>query len=273
VTNWAQWHNPSGLADLLVGLAWLYLVLAGPLRPRLAPGQPWPRAEAIRFFSGLFLVYLAVGSPLSRIGTDYLFFVHILLQLVIVFPAASLVLRGVPAWMIDALLRRPGGRPVWSRLFRPLTAGSVFVLVVSGWYVPRIFGWALAHPAGPAVEGLLFFGASLLFWWPLLSPSLVFPPLPYGGRILYLFAIEVALTGIFTYLLMGEHPLYPAYVLAPRLIPGLSAESDQVLGAVLLSGVSSLVLVGFLLRNFLRWSRADAGPAVRRPPFRPRSAR
>jgi cytochrome c oxidase assembly factor CtaG len=84
----------------------------------------------------------------------------------------------------------------------------------------------------------------------------------------------VALTGVFTYLLMGEHPLYAAYELAPRLIPGLSAENDQVLGGVLLSGVSSLVLVGVLFVNFLRWSRADqsgAGVSDRPPAMRRRS--
>ena len=271
--TWAHWQPPPLLADLVVAWAWAYAVLAGPLRPRLAPGQPWPRAAALRFYSGLVLFYLAVASPLSRVGQLYLFFVHVALQLVILFPAAGLVLRGLPAWMIDPLLSRPGVRPVWARLCRPLSAGFLFVLLISGWYVPRVFGWALAHPLGPAAEGGAFLAVSLLFWWPLLSPSRIFPPLAFGGRILYLFAIEVALTGIFTYLLMGEHPLYPAYELAPRLIPDLSAENDQVLGAVLLSGVSSLVLVGALLVNFLRWSRAEPGPAVRRPsrPGRPAS--
>ena len=169
--------------------------------------------------------------------------------------------------MIDPALARPGSAPLVAAVPAAGRRAFIFVLLVSGWYVPRIFGWALAHPLGQTVEGLLFFGASLLFWWPLLSPSREFPPLPYGGRILYLSAIEVALTGVFTYLLMGEHPLYPVYELAPRLIPGLNAENDQVLGAVLLSGVSSLVLVSAPGRPALVAGRcarqARTGAAIR----------
>jgi putative membrane protein len=47
--------------------------------------------------------------------------------------------------------------------------------------VPRIFGWAQAQREGPAVEALIFFAAALLFWWPLLSPSRLYPAIGFGG--------------------------------------------------------------------------------------------
>lgn len=252
--DWRQWHNEPIVADLLVLLGWLYAMLAGPLRARLAPAEPWPRKEAIRFFCGLGLFYLAASSPLARIGGLYLFSAHIVLQMVIMYPAAGLILLGLPAWMIDPILARAGLRPVFSVLFRPAVTGLIFILVTSAWYIPKIFEWALRHPPAHALEHAMFFGASFLFWWPLLSRSRVFPAVRYGSRLIYLFCIEVAMTAVFSYILMAEHPMYPTYQLAPRLISGLDAQSDQVLGGILLSAVSSLVLVGALGVNFLHWA-------------------
>ena len=253
----SQWRNQPLVVDGLIVLAWLYALLAGPLRARLAPAEPWPRRRALHFYSGLAILYLAAGSPLSRIGSLYLFSVHIVLQMLIMYPAAALILTGLPDWMIDPLLGHPAMRWCAAILLRPFVAGGLFALLISVWYIPRIFGWALAHRFGPAVEASVFLAISLLFWWPLLGSSRLFPPIAYGGRMVYLFCLEVALTGVFTYLLMAEHPLYPAYELAPRIIPGLSPENDQILGGVLLSGISSLVLVGALGVNFFRWARTD----------------
>lgn len=284
VIDWTQWHQEPLLADSLILLGWLYAILAGPLRARLAPGEPWLGRCALRFYAGLALFFVAVDSPFDRIGSLYLFSAHVALQLVVLYPAAALVLSGIPAWMIDWVLtvgrtvsvsRSAGSRPELAEgrgssgstcptcvvrvLLRPLTTGAVFVVVTGVWYLPRPYEWALQREWARGIEYLAFFGAALLFWWPLISPSRLLPPIGYGARLVYLFALEVALTAVFSYLLMADHPLYPTYELAPRLIPGLDATNDQVLGGILLSGVSSLVLVGALGVNFLRWARRSEG--------------
>ena len=253
--DWRQWHAEPLLVDGLVLLGWIYGLLAGPWRGRLAPGERWPARAAGYFYGGLFLAYLAVGSPLERVGGLYLFSVHIALQLLILYPAAGLLLLGVPAWMGDRVLAHPVGRALGSVLFRPWVAGAVFVLVVSAGYAPRLLNGILTHPRGQGVEHAVDLAAGVLFWWPLLSPSRILPPVGFGGRMLYLFALEVALTGVFTFLLMAEHPMYPTYELAPRLVPDLTPENDQILGGILLSGISSLVLVGTLGVTFWQWAK------------------
>ena len=262
-----QWRNEPAFVAGLVLLGWLYALLAGPLRGRLAPGQPFPRAPAVRFFSALVLFYLAVGSPFGRLAVAFLFSAHMAQELAIMYPVAGLALSGVPFWMADAVLARPALRRPLGCLLHPLVGGALFVLVVTAWHMPRLFEWALEDESMHAVQHVLLFGVSLLFWWPLLSPSRVFPPLRFGGRMIYLFCIEVALTALFTYLLMADHPIYPTYEYAPRIVAGLSAIDDQVLGGILLSAVSSLVMVGFLGWNFFRWSKTDIhpnSPAARR---------
>ena len=75
--------------------------------------------------------------------------------------------------------------------------------------------------------------------------------------MLYLMAVQVTLTGVFTYVLMAEHALYPTYEHAPRLVDALSPIEDQVLAGTLLSFLSSAVLVGALGYNFFAWARTD----------------
>jgi putative membrane protein len=256
--DWSQWRHDSALVDALVAFGWAYAMLLGPLRSRIAPGEPWPRAAAIRFYSGLGLVYFAVGSPVALIGGIYLFSAHVCLQLLILYPAAALILQGLPRWTVDAALRPRATRLVATSLLRPWICGAGFTLVASVWYVPRLFEWTLRSPGGHALEQTTCLLSGLLFWWPLASPSRICPSQGFGSRMVYLFAIEVALTAVFSYVLMAEHPMYPTYSLAPRLMPGLDAENDQILGGVLLAGVSSLVLLGALGVNFFKWSKASA---------------
>ena len=177
------------------------------------------------------------------------------LQLVVLYPAAALVLSGIPPWMADSILSRRGARAAAGLFLHPLPAAAAFILATTAWYLPRPFEWALQQGWPGGIERLTVLAAALLFWWPLISPSRIAPPIGFGARMVYLFCLEVALTAVFSYLLMAEHPLYPTYELAPRLIAGLDAYSDQILGGILLSGVSSLVLVGILGANFLRWAK------------------
>ena len=148
---------------------------------------------------------------------------------------------------------------------RPVVAGAVFVLTVTGWCLSRPFEWALEGSEARLFQYATIGAAGLLFWFPLISPSRVFPPARYGARLLYLSAIEVSLTGAFSYVLMAEHAMCPTYAFAPRFIPGLSALDDQFLGGILLSGLSSAVLVGVLGFTFWRWAAHsdDAGAATR----------
>jgi putative membrane protein len=255
--GWRYWHNNPAAVAALILLGWLYALCVGPWRGHLAPGQTFPRAAAIRFYAGLLLGYLAVGSPLAWVGEVYLFSAHLVQHLVILYPVSGLLMLGFPDWLIDAWCDRPVLRRPLRVLTRPLTAGFLFVVVLSVWHLPKLYERALENETVRLVQygSLIFIG--ILFWWPLLSPSRVLPPVRYGARLLYLFAIEVSLTAVFTYVLMADHAMYPTYAYAPRIIAGLSPLNDQLLAGVLLSGISSLVLVGALGVNFFRWAKQD----------------
>ena len=110
--DWRHWHNEPYLVGGLIFLGWLYTILAGPGRARLAPaGTTFPRGRAACFAGSLILFYLAVGSPLDQIGERFLFSAHMFQHQLLVYPCAILFLVGLPEWMVEPVLARPALRP------------------------------------------------------------------------------------------------------------------------------------------------------------------
>lgn len=251
--DWRHWHNEPWLIGGLVVLGWLWAVLAGPFRPRLAPGEPFPRRQAWWFYSALFIFYLAVGSPLDQIGERFLFSAHMAQHQLLVYPAAVCFLLGLPAWMIDPLLRRPLIRLPLSVITHPLPAALLYSLVIGVWHVPDLYDLALRDKLVHVVEHITFFLAALLYWWPLLSPSRVLPRRSHGVQMLYLLGVVIAMTPAFAYITFSQDILYPTYEFAPRLIPNFTAADDQLLAGSMMKLVGVFVSLIAFGTIFWRW--------------------
>ena len=104
----------------------------------------------------------------------------------------------------------------------------------------------------------MFFGAGLLYWWPLLSPSRTFPPIPYGSRMIYLFSVLIAMTPVFAYITFSPEVLYPTYEYAPRLFPDFTPGEDQLAAGVSMKLVGLAVALAAFGVCFFRWSKSDA---------------
>src|SRR4051812_25816197 len=178
--DWRHWHNEPWLVGGLVFLGWLWAVLAGPMRGRLAPGEPYPRRQAWKYYGALLVFYIAVGSPLDQIAERFLFSAHMLQHQLLIYPAAILFLLGLPPWMVDPVLGRREFRGILRFITHPLICAVVYTLIMSMWHRPELYDWALRDKVVHVVEHIMFFAAALLYWWPVISPSKVFPPLGYG---------------------------------------------------------------------------------------------
>jgi putative membrane protein len=262
--DWRHWHNEPYLVGGLVFLGWLWAVLAGPWRSRLAPEATFPRRQAWYFYSALFVFYLAVGSPLDQVAERYLFSAHMLQHQLLVYPAAVLFLLGVPDWMIDRWLGAAPLRRIGRFFTHPIICGLIYTLVVSLWHMPAAYDLALQNKAVHVAEHVMFFGSALFYWWPLLSPSRVFPPINYGAQMLYLVAVVIGMTPVFAYITFSQDILYPTYEFAPRLFASFSAFDDQLLAG------SSMKLVGVAVSGiafgviFYRWYLAEGRPSAPR---------
>ncbi len=253
--DWRHWHNEPHLIGGLIFIAWLYTILSGPLRNKLAPGQPYSRAHARRFYAALFIFYLAVGSPLDQIGERFLLSAHMIQHQLLIYVSAVLFLLGLPVWLVQSVTRRNALRPVLGLLTHPVICGLIYTLTLSVWHVPGLYDLALREKPIHILEHLMFFGAALFFWWPILSPSPEYPKISYASQILYLLAVAIGMTPLFAFIAFSDNVLYPTYEYAPRLFEKLGPMEDQLLGAAIMKlgsiGVSLIVIA----IAFYRWNR------------------
>jgi putative membrane protein len=251
--DWRHWHNEPYLTGGLILAGWLYAMLAGPLRGRLAPGAPYPRRRAALFYLALALFYLAVGSPLDQVGERFLLSAHMVQHMLIMYPVPFLMLLGTPAWMVDPVLSRPGLRAPLRVVLHPLFCAVVSAGVISAWHAPFLYEWTLQDKLVHVAEHLMFLAASILYWWPIASPSVAFPAPSYPVRMLYVFGVEVAMIPVSAYIVFAGYVIYPTYEFAPRLIAGFSPADDQLVAGVIMkvSGMAvSLTALGIF---FFRW--------------------
>lgn len=263
--EWTHWHNEPYLIGGLILFGWLYGLAMGPLRQRIAPGARFPRGRAWCFFLSLGLFYLAVGSPLDQIGERFLFSAHMAQHQLLMYPCALLWVLGLPPWLIDRFAARPPLRRVGRLLTRPLCAGIIYVIVQTAWHVPALYDWALQNRFVHVLEHVMFFGSSVLFWWPVLSPSRVWPRASFGVQMMYLAGVMIGLTPLFAFITFSPDVLYPTYEFAPRVIASFDAADDQLLaGAIMKLGSLLVTLIAFAA-IFHRWYRAsEDGTADRR---------
>ncbi len=263
--DWTHWHNEPYLIGGLVLLGWLWALLAGPFRTRLAPrGTAFPLRQAWWFYSALVVFYLAVGSPLDQIGERFLFSAHMLQHQLLVYPAAIFFLLGMPYWMVDGALARPTIGRLIKSFTTPLACGAIYTLVISIWHLPDLYDWALQSKLIHVGEHVMFFGAALFYWWPLLSPSRLLPPINYGAQMLYMLAVLIGMTPVFAYITFSHDILYPTYEYAPRLFAEFSPGEDQLLAGVMMKTVGMGVALTAFGVSFYRWAgvREDRPHAV-----------
>jgi putative membrane protein len=139
----------------------------------------------------------------------------------------------------------------------PVLCGLIFSLVVGAWHLPLLYDWALQDKFIHVVEHVMFFGAALLYWWPMLSPSRLLPRRSYAAQMLYLLGVLIAMTPVFAYITFSQDILYPTYEFAPRIFPTFSAASDQLLAGVMMKLVGVFGALTALGVAFFGWYREN----------------
>lgn len=252
--DWRHWHNEPYLVGGLIFLGWAFAIVCGPLRSRLAPpGTRFPRGHAWKFYSALVIFYLAVGSPLDQVGERFLLSAHMIQHQLLIYPAAILFLRGLPDWLVSHVTGRHSLRRLLRFFTHPFVCGAIYTLVLTVWHVPAIYDWALQDKIVHVVEHVMFFGAALFYWWPILSPSREFPPINPGLQMLYGVGVTIGMTPLFAFIAFSESILYPTYEYAPRLFANFGAAEDQLLGSAIMKLGGMFVTFIMIAVAFYRW--------------------
>lgn len=257
--DWTHWHNEPFLVGGLALLGWLYAVLTGPWRERLAPGTPYPRAHAVKFYSALVIFYLAVGSPLDQVAERFLLSAHMLQHQLIIYPAAILLLLGLPDWVVRPVTGQANLRWLLGLLTHPIICGLIYCVVMSCWHFPFLYDWALQDRTVHILEHFTMFGAALFLWWPVCSPSREYPPTAPAWQMFYYVGITIGMTPVFAYITFATDILYPTYEFAPRIIDNFSPKDDQLLAGSMMKLGGMLVMMGAFAIAFYRWYQQSEG--------------
>jgi putative membrane protein len=266
----ADWSLPVWLTLSIVVTGLVYLKGWSAIRKTRAHFNGLRSAS---FLAGLAVLWLAIGSPLDGFA-DAMVSAHMVehLLLMSVVPPLLLygwpvvpLLRGIPRCLrhgvIGPLIRSSGLRRLGYWLGAPLVAWLAMNLTFLAWHVPAAYDFALEHESWHAFEHLCFLGTSLLFWWCILRPWPAEPHRSSWGILIYLISADVVNTLLSAFLAFCGRPVYPYYL--NRTNPfQLAAEEDQVLGAVIMWVLGSLVflapavVIAYRLVDFKERSRS-----------------
>jgi putative membrane protein len=99
----------------------------------------------------------------------------------------------------------------------------------------------------------MFLVASVLMWWPFLSPLPELPRLSYPGQMLYSFLMSIPMSVVAISITYADHVLYPAYAAAPRVI-AITPMEDQLMGGLIMWIPGGMIFVVILSVVFFKWN-------------------
>ena len=244
-----SWELPVSFTLILLLVASLYV--RGWISVRSESGTPIPAWKATIFLLGLLLIWTAWGSPLAAYDHSLLT-AHMIKHLLLMTFAPALILLGDPLralWhgspllvrtALSRLLKQPPVQRLGRILTTPALCLTVSSLILLAWHLPPLFTLCARSAIWHTVEQATFFGAGLLFWWPVIQP---WPRASTGPRwsiLLYLFLATLPCDILSGFLVFSDRVAYPVYLSAPRMF-GFSVLEDQQCAAALMWTCVTLV--------------------------------
>jgi len=265
------WSSPeSAFSDLdlhpsvVIGTALFALVYAlgiGPWRRRYALGPPATRVQIVWFAASCLLLLVALNGPLHHLSDYYLLSAHMFQHILLALIYAPMLLAGIPGWLLSPILRVPALLRLGRVLTKPLVAYLLFNAILVGWHLPPAYELALRNHNWHIVQHLMFLVSAVILWWPIVGPAPELPRLSYLWQIGYLFVLQIPMFSLGALIALAEHPLYPFYSAAPRVVPWLSWLTDQQYAGLLMWLPGHLILwlpMGIL---FFRWFASERDDA------------
>lgn len=228
--------------------AWLYL--RGWIYLRSSSANPIPTWRAVSYFLGLLLVSTALVSPMAAYDHNLLTF-HMIKHLLLMTVTPALILSGEPvrvSWIgmptfargsLRVLRRSPVHRfaPI---VTRPGLCWAFSALTLVVWHIPALLTLSVRSATWHTLEQAMFFGAGLLFWWPVIQPWPSTSTGPRWSMLLYLFLATLPCDILSGFLVFSDRVAYPVYFSTPRLF-GFSVLEDQQCAAALMWTCVTLV--------------------------------
>jgi cytochrome c oxidase assembly factor CtaG len=206
------------------------------------------------FGASLVVIAAVIAGPLDRFAWNRVFVAYIAEQILLYMLAAPLLLFGIPGWMLQPLLSKPGIRGVARFLSNPIIAFGGFTVIFAGIHYPFVCNMIChARPFFGGIRGALL-AAGVLFWWPLLSP-LSELTISRPRQLLYLFLLLVPMTAVAAPITLSESVIY-TWLNGPP-VWGLSPLLDQRMGGILMWVGQALIVMIAATAVFMRWVQEE----------------
>ena len=218
------------------------------------PSHPVNVWQKLCFFSGLFIIFLALQSPIDPLA-EHQFSVHqvqhLLLRMIgplLVLAGAPLtpMLRGLPLWALLGIVRPIVGNPTVRRVYElftnPIVTTVVFLGTLYLWQVPLLHNLAVRNDAMHELMHTTMLLSGFLFWWLVIDPKPHRSRLHYGLRVLYLGLIVIPNTLLGAGITFNTNLIYQAYYDFPQPF-GMDPLIDQQLGGVALWVIGDMMSI------------------------------
>ena len=147
-----HWHTEPLLLITILGIGWLYTLLIGPLSHKIKDSEPVHISRICLFYSGLILAYVTVGSPIDQIGEDFLFSMHMVQHMLLIYALPPLFILGVPPWLWNAIVDKPVIKPIWKLITNPVLSGLLLTFLYTAWHIPKLYELALINKQAHVLE-------------------------------------------------------------------------------------------------------------------------
>ena len=270
-----NWNPLSTLLVLMVA----YLYLNG-LSNWNRPSHPISRWQRASFFTGLFLIFIALQSPLDNLSEHMLSFhqlQHFLLRmlaplLILLGAPLTPMLRGLPSWALQGIVkptvRHWFARAVYDKLTNPVISVSIFMGVLYFWQIPGPFNEAVQNEFWHAVMHVTMMSSGFIFYWAVIDPKPHRSRVHYGVRVLYLGLIVLPNTILGAVITFSKTVVYSAYegVYQPF---DMSILTDQQIGGLVLwvaGDMMSILVAGIVMVMWYEKEEAENPSVPPRPP-------
>jgi putative membrane protein len=238
-----SWSLPVPVTFALVLTAFLYL--RGWFRLRKGFPNAIPAWRLAAFMSGLFSLWIAVGSPLVAFDEDLLT-IHMVQHVLLMAVAPPLILLGTPALpflhgfpqrfvrgALGPFLRWPPVQGLGRILTHPAFCWLTAMGALIGWHVPALFELGLRSDRWHEIEHASFFATGLLFWWPVVQPWPSVARWPRWCIPLYLFLATLPCDALSAFLAFCDRVVYSSYLARPRLFSISPLQDQECAGALM----------------------------------------
>lgn len=192
-----------------------------------------------RWFLTLGCLVLAAAwlGPLPTLARGA-FSAHMSMHMLVVAVAAPLLVLGIAGGQLDPVRLRP-------RLFAPIPASFVELIVVWVWHAPTFHHAARSHPLFLYLEQTTFLAAGLLLWLSVLGGGASRTANRTGMGIVALLLTSMHMTLLGALLALSPRPLYAHMAALASMTP---IEDQHLGGAIMLViGGASYLLGGVCL--------------------------